>query len=151
LRAQGFDNKEIADRMGVSQQKVRALIAKARKEYGWSDLADKLAHHAVPLAVEATIKHLEFEASKAGVIEGRSTMTRATLGGVGIFKGHTAAKQESKTTEERVLRVEISLPQMPPGAQGAEPAIGSVLATPRRALAAATHSTSAAPIEGEVV
>jgi hypothetical protein len=150
LRAQGFDNQEIADRLGVPKRRLNALIAKARKEYGWDDLADKLAHQAIPLAIDATIKHIEYEGSKEGVMEGRSTMTRAALGGVGVFKSHSAAKVEQKSTQERVLRVEISLPQLPPGAQGALSAAGSVLATPRRALAA-VNPTPVAPLEGEVV
>lgn len=155
LRAQGYDNHEIADKLRVTPRKLKALIAKARKEYGWSDLADQLAHVAIPLAMESTIKHLEHEASAAGVAEGRSTVTRATLAGVGVFKSHSAAKVESKSEETKILRVEIALPELPPGDQGLCAAGGNVLATPRRALlpAATTPaaSFSAPVVEGEVV
>jgi hypothetical protein len=150
LRAQGFDNREIAEKMNVSPQKLRALIQKARRDFGWDDLADRLANVAIPLAMESTIKHIEFEGSPLGVIKGQSTMTRAALAGVGIFKSHSAAKQEVKKESTTTLRVEIALPELPPGVQGAEVAAGSVLATPRRALATA-NPTLAATVEGEVV
>lgn len=152
LRAQGFDNHEIAERLGVDSRKLKALIAKARKEYGWSDLAEKLANVAVPLAIESTIAHLEYEGSAAGVTQGMSTMTRATLGGVGVFKSHSAAKVEQKSETTKVLRVEIVLPQLPPGGQGHELAVGSVLATPRRALVSSVPvPVASSAIEGEVV
>lgn len=131
LRAQGFDNVEIAERLRVSPQKLRALVAKARKEYGWSDLGDQIAHVAVPQAVANVIKHLEYEGSAAGVLRNESTMTRATLAGTGMFKTHSAVKQESESRQTNILRVEIALPELPPGQALA--AIDGVLATPRRA------------------
>lgn len=151
LRAQGFDNVEIAERLRVSPQKLRALIAKARRDYGWSDLESQVNDIAVPLAVASTIKHLEFEGSAIGVAGGMSTVTRATMGGVGIFKSHSAAKVESKSENTNILRVEIAIPQLPPGVQGLELAEGSVLATPRRALLHSAPVPVASIVEGEVV
>lgn len=152
LRAQGFDNHEIAERLDISPQKLRSLIAKARKEYGWNDLGQRLADIALPQAVENVIKHLDHEGTAAGIAEGMSKMTIAVAGGLGAFKTHSAIKQESKTEETRTLRVEIVLPRMPPGTQGAGQAIEGVLATPRRALAAPQAvDPGASIVEGEVV
>lgn len=163
LRAQGFDNYEIAERLGLTRlatdgravpdyRKLNALVARARREYGWSDLDQKLADVAVPLAVESAIRHLEHEGSALGIMEGMSTMTRATLTGVGLFKNHSAVKQETENRNTNVLRVEIVLPQLPPGDSRLGISDGSVLATPRRALVHPGLATPAAPIvEGEVV
>ena len=152
LRTQGFDNREIADKLGVTPRTVKALIAKAMREYGWSDLADTLTNVAVPLAMESVLKHLEHEGSALGVLNGQSTMTRATLAGTGVFKSHSAVKQESKSENTNILRVEIALPQMPPGVQALALADGSVLATPRRALPSVVDAPApAASIEGEVI
>jgi hypothetical protein len=151
LRAQGFDNYEIAEKLRVTPRKLKALIAKARKEYGWSDLAAKLADVAIPLAVDSMIAHIEHEGSKAGVLSGSSTMTRAALAGVGVFKSHSAAKVETKSEQTKILRVEIALPELPPGDQGLYAVGGSVLATPRRALLSAVSTPAASVVEGEVV
>jgi hypothetical protein len=152
LRAQGFDNKEIADKLQVSQRRLKSLIATARTEYGWSDLESKLIDVAVPLAMESFISHIEYEGSKAGVALGRNAMTKAALGGVGMLKSHTAAKQEIKSETLNVLRVEITLPQMPPGSQSPLLADGSVLATPRRALVSAEVPPAASnTVDGEVL
>ena len=153
LRAQGFDNQEIATKLGVNKDKLKRLIARARKEYGWNDLGDKVAHVAVPQAVESALKHLEFEGSSLGVMKGQSTMTRAMLAGVGLFKTHSAAKVEQKSESTNVLRVEIAIPQVPPGVQGLQLAEGSVLATPRRALVSdgVPALVASSIVEGEVV
>ena len=151
LRAQGFDNKEIADKLDISPRRLKALIASARAEYGWNDLESKLLDVAVPLAMESAIAHTEYEATAAGVALGRSTMTRALLNGVGMLKSHTAAKQEIKSETVNVLRVEITLPQMPPGAQTTGSTIDGVLATPRRALVSGVDSVPVASIDGEVL
>ncbi len=148
LRAQGFDNQEIAERLGVKPQKLKSLIAKAMRDYGWSDMADKLANVAVPLAMESVIKHLEHESTQMALVNGQSLMTRDVMKGVGIFKSHSAVKQESKSENTNILRVEISIPQMPPGYESG--AIEGVLSTPRRALPPASVA-SAASIEGEVI
>lgn len=150
LRAQGFDNVEIAEKLGVSRQKLVALIEKARKEYGWSDLSDRIAHRAVPQAIENILKHLDHEGTEEALKKGMHTITRETVRGVGIFKNHTAVKQESKSENTNVLRVEIVLPNLPSGDSGAQLTEGSVLATPRRALPAKT-SAPVATIDGEVV
>lgn len=156
LRAQGYDVAEIAEKLGVGKQRVYQLIRKARKDFGWSDLGDKIAHTAVPQAVENVIKHLEYEGSAPGVALGRSVMTRKTLEGVGVFKSHSAVKQESKSEVSNTLRVEFVLPQLPPGVQVPALADGSVLATPRRALAseepvAALGAPEQKVVDGEVV
>lgn len=150
LRAQGFDNAEIAQRLGVSRQKVYSLIAKARKTYGWDDLADKLANVAVPIAVDNVIRHLEHEQTEGALKMGMSTMTRSTLSGVGMFKSHAAAKVETKSEHRHVLRVEIMLPTLPPGDQGTGQVPG-VLATPRRAQLPPHPTPAATVIEGEVI
>jgi hypothetical protein len=129
LRAQGYDNKEIADKLQVGAWRVRTLIALARKEYGWSDLEHQLEDVAVPLAIAATIQHLEYEGSPEGVKEGRFQATPSTLRGRGVFKSHSAAKVEKTEETTHVLRVEIALPSLPAGSVVAE---GRVLATPRR-------------------
>lgn len=153
LRAQGFDNKEIAERLGVSPRKLTALITKARKEYGWNDLGEKLAHVALPKAVDNIIKHLDHEGDADAVKDGQSLMTRTFAAGMGVFKTHSAVKQTSKNENLNVMRIEIvGLQQLPEGAQ-ATGSVPGVLATPRRptlsgeraALPPATH------IEGEVV
>lgn len=151
LRAQGFDNKEIADRLRVSPVKLRTLIKKARQEYGWSDLAEQLAHVAVPQAMSNVIRHLEHEGSDPAVKLGMSTMTREIARGVGILKNHTAVKQETRSESTNVLRVEIVMPEMPPGVQGPLIAEGSVTATPRRALPLAHPAPVASVVDGEVV
>lgn len=152
LRAQGFDNHEIAEKLRISKSKLTRLIAKARKEYGWDDLGHKLADVALPQAVENVIRHLEYEGTPEGVAEGRTEMTRAVTQGLGALKHHAAVKTEVKKTKIQVLRVEIVAPQLPPGDQGAVSVDGAVLATPRRALPA-PHPTPAAidVVEGEVV
>jgi len=131
LRAQGFDNHEIAQKLKIKSWTLRMLIAKARREYGWSDLGSKLADEAIPLAIESTIKHLEYEGSAKGVEEGRYQATPAVLRGRGVFQSHSAAKVESTERSLHVLRVEIAIPEGPPGSGVVT---GSVLATPRRAL-----------------
>ncbi len=153
LRAQGFDNHEIAERLGVNARKLKGLIAKARHDYGWSDLESKLSDVAVPLAIESVIKHLEHEGSALGVLQGTSTVTRATLAGTGVFKAHSAVKQESKNETTNILRVEIALPTLPPGFQASALADGSVLATPRHALPSVADlpAPAASFIEAEVV
>ena len=85
LRAQGFDNAEIGEKLGISRQKLVALIAKARKEYGWSDLGDRIAHRAVPQAVENIIKHLDYEGTDEAVKKGQNTMTLNTTRGVTYY------------------------------------------------------------------
>lgn len=130
LRAQGYDNKEIADKLRIKAWRLRTLIATARREYGWSDLGSQLQDQAVPLAIASTLQHLEYEGSAEGVKEGRFQATPATLRGLGVFKSHTAAKVEKTEQTTHVLRVEIALPEAPPGSVVA---VGRVLATPRRA------------------
>ncbi len=152
LRTQGFDNKEIADKLKVTPRTVKALIAKAMREYGWSDMNDTLMNVAVPMAMESVLKHLEHEATPMAVVNGQSVMTRATMAGTGQFKSHSAIKQESKSENTNVLRVEVVLPTLPPGTALAL-ADGSVLATPRRALPSvvdAVPSPAATYIDAEV-
>lgn len=151
LRAQGFDNAEIADKLGVTRQKLTALITKARKEYGWSDLADQIAHRAVPQAVENVVKHLDYEGTAAAQKLGQHQMTREVLKGVGVFKTHSAVKQESKNETTNTLRVEIVMPELPPGVQALSLTEGSVFATPRRALPPAESVPGASIVDGEVV
>lgn len=150
LRAQGFDNREIAARLGVTVGTVKTLIAKARKEYGWSDLGDKIMHRAIPQAVDNVIAHLDHEGTEDAVKRGQNVMTLKTLAGVGVFKTHSAVKQDSKTEATNILRVEIALPSLPSGDQGPSLTIGSVIGTPRRALVSSTDPTLAA-IDGHVV
>jgi hypothetical protein len=81
-------------------------------------------------------------------------MTRALLNGVGMLKSHTAAKQEIKSETTNVLRVEITLPKMPPGTQTTGSPIDGILAAPRRpSLASHVDSIPAAlnSIDGEVL
>lgn len=154
LRAQGFDNHEIAEKLRISPAKLRRLIAKARKEYGWDDLGHKLADVALPIAVDNVIKHLDYEGTDAGVAEGRDSMTRAVTQGLGALKHHAAVKTETKKTDIRVLRIEIAMPELPAGDQGMALADGAVLATPRRALLPSPHPTlpaSSSIVEGEVL
>lgn len=148
LRAQGFDNAEIADKLHVPKRKVASLIARARKEYGWDDLGDTLVNYAVPRAVENVLKHLDEEGSAASLIKGQHLMTREVLKGVGILKSHTASKQESRRLEMRVLRVEIGLP---PGDGASDAANAGVMGTPRRAALPTPTPAPAAFVEGEVV
>jgi hypothetical protein len=150
LRAQGFDNHEICQQLDIKPRRLKALISQAMKDYGWSDMESKLVNVAVPLAMESFIAHIEHEGSAAGVALGRNAMTKAALSGVGMLKSHTAAKQEIKSETLNVLRVEITLPQMPPGSQAPLLTDGSVLATPRRALVSA-ESSPVASIDGEVL
>lgn len=151
LRAQGFDNREIADRLGVGQQTLRKLIAKARREYGWDDLGSKLADVALPIAVDNVIKHLDQEGTPEAVASGQHTMTRTVAAGLGALKTHAAVKSEIKKTEIQVLRVEFAgVPQLPPGG-GSRLVEGSVMAAPRRALLDGAGLPSAAPIDAEIV
>ena len=152
LRAQGFDNKEIAERLGVTPRKLTALIAKARKEYGWSDLGDKLAHVAVPRAVDNVIRHLEHEGSDMAAINGQNLMTRTVLAGTGVFKTHSAIKETRRSENFNVMRIEITMPQLPEGANAGP--VDGVLAAPRRAQlsgAPAAPPSALPAIEGEVV
>lgn len=152
LRAQGFDNVEIAERLGIDKRQLRALLAKARHDFGWNDLNEKLIDVALPIAVDNIVKHLEYEGTALGVIKGESVMTRALAAGLGTFKSHSAVKQETKNETTNVLRVEITLPQLPPGVQGSSLTDGSVLATPRRALVSpAIPALAASVIDAEVV
>ena len=128
---QGFDNHEIAQKLKIKSWTLRMLVAKARRDYGWSDLGSKLADEAGPLAIDATIKHLEYEGSAEGVAEGRYQATPAVLRGRGVFQSHSAAKVEATERSLHVVRVESAIPEGPPGSGVAT---GSVLATPRRAL-----------------
>ena len=151
LRAQGFDNHEIAEKLRISKAKLRRLIAQARREYAWDDLGHKLADVALPQAVDNVIKHLDHESTPEAVATGQSLMTRTVAQGLGALKTHSAVKSEVKKTSIQVLRVEIALPQLPPGDQGASLGDGAVLATPRRALSS-PHPALAAPIvDAEVV
>lgn len=151
LRAQGFDNREIADRLQVSTSTLKKLITKARREYGWNDLGERLVNVALPQAVENVEKHLEYEGTEAAIRADQSTMTREITKGLGIFKTHAAVKSETKQTKIQVLKVEVTLPQLPPGDPGmAAISAGSVLAAPRRAQLVASHPTPAA-IDAEVV
>lgn len=151
LRTQGFDNREIADRLGVSVPTIKRWIAKARREYGWSDLSDKLMHTALPQAVDNIVRHLEYEGTDAAIANDQSTMTRELAKGLGTFKSHQAVKSEKVKTSIQVLKVQIELP---PGVQGTNALVEGVLATPRRALPIATaHPAPAAPpvIDAEVI
>ena len=157
LRAQGFDNAEIAQRLGVTPRKLTALIAKARKEYGWSDLAEKIAHVAVPRAVDNVIRHLEHEGSDIAALNGQNLMTRTVLAGTGVFKTHSAVKQTSKTESLNVLRIEIAGlggSELSGGSTGAG-SIEGVLATPRRAVSSGENAPALPPaasvIDVEVV
>lgn len=151
LRAQGFDNHEIAEKLRISKAKLRRLIAQARREYAWDDLGHKLADVALPQAIDNVIKHLDHEGTPEAVATGSNLMTRTVAQGLGALKHHAAVKAEVRKTSIQVLRVEIAMPQLPPGDQGASLGDGAVLATPRRALPP-PHPTLAAPIlEGEVV
>lgn len=128
LRAQGFDNEEIAARLQCSSSQLKGLIRRAREKYGWSDIGATIAHVAVPQAVSNIVKHLDYEGTKAAIEAGRSTVTLKTMAGTGLYRQHTAIKQD-KTTETRILRVEITIPAAPP-TDPASP-VGSVFATPR--------------------
>lgn len=152
LRAQGFDNKEIADRLGVTPRKLTSLIAKARKEYGWSDLGHKLANVALPKAVDNIVAHLDREGEADAIKDGQSLMTRTFAAGMGVFKTHSAVKQTTRNENLNLMRIEISMPQLPEGS--ATGPVQGVLAAPRRAaLRGATEPIPPAlpAIEGEVV
>lgn len=129
---------------------IKRWLAKVRREYGWSDLNDKLTNVALPQAVDNIVKHLEHEATDAAVASGMSTMTRELARGLGVLKNHQAVKTEKTKTSIQVLTVKI---EMPPGVQGANGLVEGVLATPRRALPAAVSNPApvASVIEGEVV
>lgn len=150
LRAQGFDNKEIADRLRVSVVTLRRLIKKARTEYGWNDIGEQLTDVALPQAVSNVIKHLDHEGTPEAIASGQHAMTREIARGLGALKTHSAVKQETVKKSIQVLRVQIELP---PGVQGAMDAVvDGVLATPRRALLPASSPTPAASIvDGEVI
>lgn len=149
LRAQGFDNAEIAKKLGVTPRKLTALIAKARKEYGWSDLEDRLVHVAVPKAMDNVIKHLDHESSEAAQVNGQHLMTRTVLGGVGVFRTHTAVKQTSKNENLNVMRIEILMPEKPEGLSAGP--VAGVLAAPRRAVpSGAAAALPPAVLDGEI-
>lgn len=131
LRAQGFDNTEIAKQLGVKPGALKKLLKQAQKDYGWSNLSQKIAAAAIPRAVDNVIRHLDHEGKPGAVAKGRNRMTREVLKGLGVFKTHAAIKQESKSESINVLRVEIALPEIPNGVSITD---GSVIAAPRRAM-----------------
>lgn len=141
LRTQGFDNKEIADRLNITPQALKRLIKKASVEYGWNDVSEQLIGVAIPQAMSNLNKHLDHEGTPEAIANGVNTMTRETLRGAGVFKTHSAVKQETKKTVQ-ILKVEITMPTLPPGDQGASQVEG-VLATPRRALPDANPTSAA--------
>ena len=153
-RMEGLDNREIAEKLGITTQTVRDILKKLAVRFGWNHLTETITDVAVPKAVSNVIKHLEHEGSPAGVFRGDNTMTLATMRGTGLYRSHSAVKQESKSEKTNVMRVEIVLPTLPPGSTPPALAEGSVLASPRRALVTSEPLALPAapqPLEGEIV
>jgi transposase len=137
LRTEGQSDTQIAERLNLSVSTVRGILAKARKQLGFSDLIDRVEHRAVPTAVDNLIEGLD---------RGDKDYTLATLKGVGVFRNHSAVKNEGAPTENKnVLVVKI---EMPAGVQPGElptVAVGNIVGTPRALKVAAPV------VEGEVV
>jgi len=125
MRMQGLTNNEIAEKMGVRPRRVAEIIYRARTEYNFSDIVDRVQHQAIPQAIENLNDMLD---------QGDREATFETLKGTGVFRKHVVGKDGGGGSVDRnTLKVEISLPEgmsldsLPPIA------IGSILANPRSA------------------
>jgi predicted transcriptional regulator len=125
-RTEGLSDKEIAQALGVSLPRVRQILAHARKHAQMSDIIDRMEHRAVPTAVDNLIEGLD---------EKDKDYTLATLKGYGIFRAHSAVKQETSAQVSNELRVVFEMPELPAGATLPQVAIGAIMATPRRIIA----------------
>ncbi len=125
-RTEGMSDAAIAKALGLATGTVRGILMRARKELGLSDLVDRVEHRAVHTAVDNLIDGLDHK---------DKDYTLATLKGMGVFKHHSAVKQESSAQVSNELRVVFELPDG--AAAGALPqvAIGAIMATPRRIAA----------------
>lgn len=119
----GWSYRQIAEYLSaqegqeVSSQAVRSALYRLRKNGQLVDTEHKLAHLAVPLAIDTLIKSLEEDDTKAAL---------ETLKGMGLFRQHSAVKQEGPTKME--LQVSFVRPE------GAEEQVieGQIVGSPRR-------------------
>lgn len=121
-RLNGMSNSEIAEALGVKPRTVSQLLYRARTEYGFSDIVDRVQHHALPQAVENMTQMLE---------EGDREMTLETLKGLGVFKKHVVGKEQGGGGNGNVLRVEFALPEGVTLDSAPVIAVGGVIANPR--------------------
>lgn len=113
---------DIAHKLGMTPAAIRKMLYRARKEFKFNDVADSLNYMAIPQALENL---------NTGLKGGDKDYTLATLKGVGIFRNHSAVKQEGGGTAA-VLTINIQMPDMAPGQVAPVVAIGSVIGSPRR-------------------
>lgn len=134
-RTEGMSDKEIAEALSMTTGTVRKILYRARKELHMSDLVDRVEHRAVHSAVDNLIDGLD---GKKGP-QTEEVYTLATLKGTGVFRTHSAVKQETTNQNENVLRVVIEMPEIPAGHTPPQIAIGNIIGAP--------ISLSATPVE----
>jgi transposase len=131
MRTEGMSNRDIAEKMNLSVATIGAYLQKARKELHLSDIVDRVEHRAVPTAVDNLIEGLD---------RGDKDYTLATLKGVGVFRNHSAVKQETSTENRNLMVVRIEMPELTNG-QLPTVAVGNIVGVPRAVKA----------VEGELV
>lgn len=121
-RLNGMSNSEIADALGIKPRSVSQLLYRARTEYGFSDIVDRVQHQALPQAVENMNEMLA---------DGDREMTIETLKGLGVFKKHVVGKEGVGGSNQNTLRVEFTLPEGVSLDSAPVIAVGGVIANPR--------------------
>lgn len=124
MRMHGMSNKDIAEKLGVRPMRVNEILYKARTEYGFRDLLERVEHQIIPQAVENLTTLLN---------EGDREATFETLKGTGVFRKHVVGKDSGATPASNALTVQINLPEGMTFDTMPMVAVGSILANPKRA------------------
>ncbi len=108
LRAQGLNNKQIAERMHLAHSTIKTFITRAKKQglLRYDNPEARLQHELAPLVVdniEYFLKTPDREASKL-------KMTIEAAKGLGMFKSHAAHKIEG-ASQQMAIAIKFEMPE----------------------------------------
>lgn len=125
LKAQGLNNRQIAEKLGLAKSTIDTLVYKANKQ--------KLIEYTSPHEYfENVLTHKVVENIEYFLNEKDHKMTIEAAKGAGIFKSHQALKLETEI-QQNIIALKIEMPPLTPSQQ-TQLAVGTVVGKPRRVL-----------------